>query len=58
MAEQRATRRLHLLTDLERPDVFVGMSDASDRGPSPVVHTPLSESYCNHPSHAEGPAAS
>jgi hypothetical protein len=49
MAVHKATKRLHLLTNPKRPDVVMGMTDASDPEPTPVIPTPLTDSYRNHP---------
>lgn len=52
------TRRLHLLTNPEPPDVFMGMSDDAALEPPPVIPTPRARSYWAHPSQSGLSAAS
>ena len=58
MAEHKATRRLHLITNGKEPDVFLGMSDASDPEPAPVPDRALADSHRNQPPNAEALTAS
>jgi hypothetical protein len=58
MAVHKATKRLHLITNPKRPDVFMGMTDASDPEPMAVLPTSLADAYWDHPSHADAPTAS
>jgi len=53
MAEHKATRRLHLITNPKRPDLFMAMAGATDREPSPVVEQRLGDSVHRHPSNVE-----
>jgi hypothetical protein len=58
MAVHKATKRLHLFTNPRRPEVFMGMSDATNPEPAALIPTPLADSYWDHPSHADAPTVS
>jgi hypothetical protein len=52
------TRRLHLITNPEHPDLAQVVTDASAPELAPVIPTPMAISYWQHPSQADPPAAS
>ena len=56
--DKQETRRLHLLTNPKRPDVFMSMSDDAVLAPPSVIPTPRARSYWAHPSHSGLSAAS
>jgi hypothetical protein len=55
---KQQTRRLHLLTNPNPPDVFIGMADDAALGVPPVIPTPRARSYWAHPSQSGLSAAS
>jgi hypothetical protein len=58
MAEHKATKRLYLITNPKKPDVFMGMAESSDSEPSPTLDAALADSRRSHPANGDAPAAS
>jgi hypothetical protein len=48
--DTQQTRRLHIFSDPDDPDVFLVVMDACEPDAMPVIPTAMAESYWVHPS--------